>query len=89
MFYYIVFLLFERYTNILQHSAITSEIYYTSMKQNVNLGVRTGFGTFWKIMEIENAIFQDLESFRKDRIFKLAMEKFWIFVWKNSNHIIE
>ena len=30
-------------------------------------------------MEIENAIFQDLESFGKERIFKIAVEKFWIF----------
>jgi len=27
------------------------------------LMVRTGFGKSWKVMEIENAIFQDLESF--------------------------
>ena len=31
---------------------------------------------------MENAIFQDLESFGKERIFKMAMEKFWIFAWK-------
>ena len=35
-------------------------------------------------MEVDNAIFQDLESFVKRRFFKMAMEKFWIFVWKNS-----
>ena len=28
-----------------------------------------GFGKFWKFMEIENAIFQDLENFGKERIF--------------------
>ena len=33
---------------------------------------------FWKVMEIKNAIFQDLESFGKEMIFKIAMEKFWI-----------
>ena len=33
-------------------------------------------------MEIENAIFQHLESFGKERLLKMAMEKFWIFVWK-------
>ena len=32
-------------------------------------------------MEIENAIFEGLESFRKKRIFKMAMGKFWILVW--------
>ena len=31
-------------------------------------------------MEIENAIIQDLESCGKERIFKMAMEKFWILV---------
>ena len=31
-------------------------------------------------MEIDDAIFQDLESFGKESFFKLAMEKFWIFV---------
>ena len=30
-------------------------------------------------MEIENAIFQHLESFEKERMFRMAMEKFWIF----------
>ena len=35
-------------------------------------------------MEIDNAIFQDLESFVKEKIFKMAMEKFRIFVWGNS-----
>ena len=34
-------------------------------------------------MEIENAIFQDLESVGKERILKMAMEMLWIFVWKN------
>ena len=38
---------------------------------------------FREVMEIENAIFQDLESFGKEIIFKIAMEKFRIFVWKN------
>ena len=40
-------------------------------------------------MEIKNAIFQDLESFDK-RLFKLTMEKYWIFVWENpTKHKIE
>ena len=38
--------------------------------------VRMGFGKLWKVMEIDNAIFQDLESFGKGRFFKMAMEKF-------------
>ena len=42
-----------------------------------------------KVMEIENAIFTYLESFGKERIFKMAMENIWIFVWKNSKHILE
>ena len=41
-------------------------------------------------MEIENAIFQDLKSFGKKRgLFKMAMEKFWIFDLKNSKNILE
>ena len=36
-------------------------------------------------MEIDNAIFQDLESFGKREVFKMVkMEKFWIFAWGNS-----
>ena len=31
---------------------------------------------FWKVMEIENPIFQDLESFGIEKIFEMAMEKF-------------
>ena len=37
----------------------------------------TGVGKFRSVMEIENALFQDLESYRKERIFKAAMVKFW------------
>ena len=33
-------------------------------------------------MEIENAILQDLESFGKEMIFKLAMESFGLLFWK-------
>ena len=39
-------------------------------------------------MEIENAIFQDLGSFEKERIFKMDMAKFWI-VWKSSKNILK
>ena len=51
--------------------------------------VRTGFGKFWKVVEIENAIFQDLESFGKERIFKMAMARVWIFVWKSTKKILK
>jgi len=30
----------------------------------------------WKVIEIDSAIFQDLESFGKEKFFKMAMEKF-------------
>ena len=30
-------------------------------------------------MEVENAIYQDMESFVNKRVFKMSMEKFWIF----------
>ena len=46
------------------------------------------FGKFWKVMEIENAIFHNLESFGKEMIFEMAMRKCWI-VWKKSNHILK
>ena len=34
------------------------------------------------VIEIASFIFQDLENFGKGRCFKMAMEKFWIFVWE-------
>ena len=40
-------------------------------------------------MEIENAIFPDLDSFGKERIFEMAMEKFWMLVRKNSEIILK
>ena len=48
-----------------------------------------GFGKFSNVMEIDDTIFQDLESFGKERIFKMAIEKFLIFVWKNSKNILK
>ena len=36
-------------------------------------------------MEIDNAIFQDVESFGKERFSKMAMEKCWIFLWEDSS----
>ena len=38
---------------------------------------------------IESAVFQNLESSEKERIFKIAMEEFRIFVWKNSEIILK
>ena len=35
-------------------------------------------------MEIDNAIFQDLESFGRGKFFQMAMEKSWVFVWESS-----
>ena len=43
-------------------------------------GARTGFRKFWKSIGIDNAILPDLERFRERRIFKMAKEKFCIFV---------
>ena len=48
-----------------------------------------GFGRFWKAMEIENANFQELKDFGKGKTFKMAMERFWIFVWRNSKNILK
>ena len=33
-----------------------------------------GFGKLWKIMKIDNDILQDLEGFRKERFFKMALQ---------------
>ena len=46
--------------------------------------ILTGIGGFWKVIKIDNAIFQDLESFGKGRFLKLAMEKCCIFIRQNS-----
>ena len=46
--------------------------------------IRTGFRMFWKVLEIDNAIFQNLESFEKWRFFRMAMEKLCIVTWENS-----
>ena len=35
-----------------------------------------GFGKCLKAMNIKNAIFQDLESFRKEMFFRMAIEQF-------------
>ena len=40
-------------------------------------------------MEIENAIFQGLESSEKESIFKMATDKFRVYVWKNSKKILK
>ena len=44
-------------------------------------------------MEIDNAIFQDLESSGKVKIFKMAVESLWIlekiFVWKNCKNVLK
>ena len=40
-------------------------------------------------MEIGNAIFQDLESYGEEKVFKMAMEKFLICVWENTQNILK
>ena len=44
---------------------------------------------FWKVMEIENANFYDLECLGKKWIFKMAMEMFRIFARKDSKDILK
>ena len=51
--------------------------------------VRTGSGKLWKVMEIDNAIFQDLETFGKRDVFQSGYEKFWKFVWENSKNMLK
>ena len=55
----------------------------------IYIRVRTDCGKLWKVVEIENYIFQGLDSFGNERIFKMAIEKFWIFVYKNSKNILK
>ena len=40
-----------------------------------------GFGKLWKLMIQFSRSWKVLE---KKEFFKMAMEKFWIFVWENS-----
>ena len=47
---------------------------------NLRFPYRQGSYGLRKVMEIANAVFQALESFGKRGHFKMAMEKFWIFV---------
>ena len=51
--------------------------------------VRTGSGKLSKVMEIDNAIVQDLESFGKRDVFQSGYEKFWNFVWENSKNTLK
>ena len=37
-----------------------------------------GFGKFWKVMEIDNAIFQGLQRFGKEMILYNGYGKVWI-----------
>ena len=50
--------------------------------ESTNYLVLAGFREFWKVTEIKNAIFHDLESFGRERIFKIAMKKFWLLFVK-------
>ena len=45
-----------------------------------------GLHAFWKGIGTDYTVFQDLESFRKGRFFKMSIEKFWIFVWETLKH---
>ena len=38
-------------------------------------------------MEIKNVMFQDLESFGKERLFQNGHGKFWVCAWKNSRNV--
>ena len=40
-------------------------------------------------MEIENAIFQDLENFGKERSFQNGCGKVLDFVWRSSKNILQ
>ena len=48
----------------------------------IGQGEIQGLYRLWKVMDVDSAIFQDLESFAKRRFFNMAMKNFWIFVLK-------
>ena len=48
--------------------------------------VLESFEKLWKLKMQFSKTWKVLE---KKGYFKMAMEKFWIFVWKNSNHILK
>ena len=48
--------------------------------------VRTGFGMLWKL---KMPFSRTCKVFGKEINFITAMEKFWIFVWKNCKHILK
>ena len=48
--------------------ALNVEMNSTDKEMKYNNWVRAGFGQFWKVMEIEKDIFQDLESFGNERV---------------------
>ena len=50
--------------------------------------VQSPYG-FWKVMEIENAIFQQLESFSKGRIFCIGYGNVFDISCENPNHILK
>ena len=43
-----------------------------------------GFEKFWKVLGIDSAVFQDLESFGTRKVFQNVEGKFWMLVWENS-----
>ena len=49
---------------------------FVSFLLNITLRVRADFGEFWKAMELENAIFQDLESLEKRGFLKWLWKSF-------------
>ena len=55
------------------YSILFDGLFYIELDRFGN--VRGSYG-FWKVMETDNAVFQDLESFGKGRFFKMAMGKF-------------
>ena len=65
----------------LKHPLILIQKYLSKYSELIYI-VRMSFGKFRKVIGIDNAVFQYLEHFGKGKFFKIAMEKFWIFVWE-------
>ena len=48
----------------------------------MTMSLNEGSNGFWKVVEIDNAIFHEPDSFGKGKFFKISIEKLWILFRK-------
>ena len=51
-------------------------MYNIAVDMHVCITKLMDFEKFWKVMETDDAIFQDLENFGNGRFYEMAMEKY-------------